>query len=345
MIRQASSRLSVEAQAIMDGQTAVKQVVKDLYLRGYLWFTIETAVRKVIKQTQSEIANDTLKADTEKSYIALAWRIYNELKNSPVFADLALLRAVIGIKSGNLPTAQKEAAERLIERHTWQMPKGTQMQQRIYHYWKDVKATVERLANERALDEDDSSQSKISLRAKAEIIVREEFHGREMEEMRRKTRLVIVTTHADCSDRCAPYQGRVYSLDGTSGTTSDGRKYVPIEEATQNPRDRYVTKAGVVYQNGLFGFNCRHHMIEYADGLTPPTESEAKRKAEVAIDKRQRQYEREIIRAREKAIAYKGIDRKEYTKWKIRASKLFEDYAEYSHAHGRSYYTSRIRVL
>ena len=69
MIRQASSRLSVEAQAIMDGQTAVKQVVKDLYLRGYLWFTIEAAVRKVIKQTQSEIANDTLKADTAKSYI------------------------------------------------------------------------------------------------------------------------------------------------------------------------------------------------------------------------------------------------------------------------------------
>ena len=86
-------------------------------------------------------------------------------------------------------------------------------------------------------------------------------------------------------------------------------------------------------------------MIEYADGLTPPTESEAKRRAEVAIDKRQRQYEREIIRAREKAIAYKGIDRKEYVKWKIRASKLFEEYADYSHAHGRPYYTSRIRVL
>lgn len=345
MIRQASSRLSAEAQAIMDGQTAVKQIVKDLYLRGYSWAKIEIAVRKEIAATQGEIANEYLKGETAKSLLALAWRVYNDLKSSESFGDLAVLWAVVGLKSGTLPRAQKKAAERLIERVTWRMPYGTQMQQRIYHYWKDVKATVARLADERALDESDSGESKISLRAKAEIIVREDFHKREMEEMRQKTRLVIVTTHSDCSDRCAPYQGRVYSLDGTSGTTPDGRQFVPIEEATENPRDRYVTKAGRVYQNGLFGFNCRHHMIKYADGLTPPTESEAKRQREVAIDKRQREYEREIIRAREKAIAYKGIDRNEYMKWKIRASKLFEEYADYSHRHGRPYYTSRVRVL
>ena len=345
MKRQASSRLSAEAQAVMDGQTAVKQIVKDLYLRGFSWGKIETAVRKEIAVTQSEIDIEYLKAETAKSLIALAWRVYNDMKSSASFGDLAVLWAVVGLRSKNLPSAQQKAAEELIERVTWQMPKGTQMTQRIYHYWKDVKATVAKLADERALDESDSGESKISLRAKAEIIVREEFHKKEMERMRAKTRLVIVSTHSDCSDRCAPYQGRVYSLDGTSGTTPDGRSFVPIEEATENPRDRYVTKAGVVYQNGLFGFNCRHIMIEYADGLTPPTESEAVRQREVAIDKRQREYEREIIRAREKAVAYKGIDRKEYMKWKIRASKLLEQYADYSHKHGRPYYTSRIRVL
>lgn len=672
MKRQASSRLSAEAQAVMDGQTAVKQIVKDLYLRGFSWGKIETAVRKEIAVTQSEIDIEYLKDETAKSLIALAWRVYNDMKSSASFGDLAVLWAVIGLRSKSLPSAQQKAAEELIERVTWQMPKGTQMTQRIYHYWKDVKATVAKLADERALDESDSGESKISLRAKAEIIVREEFHKKEMERMRAKTRLVIISTHSDCSDRCAPYQGRVYSLDGTSGTTPDGRSFVPIEEATENPRDRYVTRAGRVYQNGLFGFNCydtktevytdqgwkkfaelngsesvltlnpetrglewqtptayyckewhgemtylhnqntnllitpdhsclyftqknsalrfreaktlttasylyagcdwqgndcktinvggvdvdselyckllayyladgsrhcataikiaqtnndemfaelsalpfkvwhdedkivvyskqlterfatyghssdkyipkeikglsrrllnvflnayvktdgyvqtsvkvcgatsrhrsvfttskrmaddlteialkaglrpkievrkdagreqvfkngtytinndlyvihlnwkttvthfakdsvrydgnvycvevpnhtlyvrrngqtvwcgncRHIMIEYADGLTPPTESEAVRQREVAIDKKQREYEREIIRAREKAVAYKGIDRKEYMKWKIRASKLLEEYADYSHKHGRSYYTSRIRVL
>lgn len=344
MKRQGSSRLSVESQAIMDGQTAVKQLVKEMYLARQTWRTIEMAVLKEIEKTIAEIADKQLKEDTKKSLLAMARRCYRTMASSAAFGDLAVLFAVVGLRNRTLQGRAKEKAIRYLEK-TWKLPYGTQVQQRIPRYWRDVRATVDKLASERAIDENDVSRRN-SMRATAEIVVRQNRHIEEIESLKKRTKLVIGSTHADCSDRCAPYQGRVYSLDGTSGTTADGRKYVPLEEATNNPRDRYVTKAGRVYQNGfVYGFNCRHYLIEYADGLKPPTVDEKQRKKEVAIDMRQRKYEREIIRAKEKAIANKGIDDVEYRKWKKRARELTKEYADFSHGHGRPYYRSRIQLL
>lgn len=347
MIREASSRLSIEAQAIMDGQTAVKQLVKELYLKGETRLKIEMAVSKEIERTIAEIKDERLKRDTEVSLSRMAARCYDTLRSSAAFGDLAVLWAVVGLKNGTLKGRAKSNAERLIMTKTWKLPYGTQVQQRLRHYWKDVRATVDKLAGERALDESDAAygERRQSMRATAEIMVREQKHAEEIASLKQRTKLVIISTHADCSDRCAPYQGRVYSLDGTSGTTEDGRKYVPLEEATNNPRDRYVTKAGRVWQNGLFGFSCRHRAIEYADGLKPPTVNEQQRNKEVAIDQRQRKYEREIIRAKEQAIANKGIDNGEYRKWNKRARELMKEYAEFSHDHGRPYYRSRVQLV
>lgn len=255
MKRQGSSRLSAESQAIMDGQTAVKQLVKEMYLAGQSRRTIETAVLKEVEKTIAEIADKQLKEDTKKSLLAMAERCYRTMANSAAFGDLAVLFAVVGLRNRTLQGRAKDKAVRFLEK-TWKLPYGTQVQQRIPHYWRDVRATVDKLASERAIDESDVSRRN-SMRATAEIVVRQNRHIEEVESLKKRTKLVIGSTHADCSDRCAPYQGRVYSLDGTSGVTADGRKYVPLEEATNNPRDRYVTKAGRVYQNGfIYGFNC-----------------------------------------------------------------------------------------
>ena len=269
MTRQASSRLSAESQAIMDGQTAVKQLGKELYLKGETRLKIEMAVSKEIERTIAEIKDERLKKDTQISLARMAARCYDTLRSSAAFGDLAVLWAVVGLKGGTLKGRAKSNAERLIMTKTWKLPYGTQVQQRLRHYWKDVRETVDKLASERALDESDAAygERRQSMRATAEIMVRQNRHIEEVESLKKRTKLVIGSTHADCSDRCAPYQGRVYSLDGTSGTTADGRKYVPLEEATNNPRDRYVTKAGRVYQNGfIYGFNCYDDQTEiYTD--------------------------------------------------------------------------------
>ena len=150
--------------------------------------------------------------------------------------------------------------------------------------------------------------------------------------------------HADCSERCSPYQGRVYSLDGTYGTTKDGRRYEPLENATNNPRDRYITKAGRVYQNGLLGFNCRHYLIAYKEGMAAPYVSATVQSKEREITRKQRELERMVIKWRERALMQKGNGR-EYVRAKQKAQYWFEEYKTFSKNNRRAYYPDRIKIL
>lgn len=116
--------------------------------------------------------------------------------------------------------------------------------------WRNqVKPVLDRLCDGVALDPNDYS-GRNSLRNLAEMEVRYNDHLQSIEALKAAgERLVVCSAHADCSDRCAPWQGRVYSLDGTSGVI-DGHRYVPLEQATDI---YYTTKAGRVYKNGLLG--------------------------------------------------------------------------------------------
>ncbi len=128
---------------------------------------------------------------------------------------------------------------------------GVPLREYADRYMKDrVQPVMKRLAKLQPLDPDRDDR-KVSLRARAEMEVRYQSHVDEIDNLKQDgVKLVICSVHADCSERCAPWQGKVYSLDGTTGTTDDGRKFVPLEIATQ----RNFTKKGV--PNGLMGFNC-----------------------------------------------------------------------------------------
>ena len=149
-------------------------------------------------------------------------------------------------------------------------------------------------------------------------------------------------TQADCSDRCAPWQGKVYSLDGTSGVTDDGRKFVPLEQATDH---YYTTKAGKTYKNGLLGFNCRHFLIPYKKGYRFPKPNAKEERKEYEITKKQRQLERNVLKWKKEAITYKGINKDKYEFAKKKAKEWNNTYIEYSKANKRAYYSSRTKIL
>ena len=128
-------------------------------------------------------------------------------------------------------------------------------------YYKDVweenvLPTLDKIAQSKALDPNDLT-GRNSLRNLAEMEVRYTDHLDSIDDLKsRGVKLVIASTHADCSKRCLRWQGRIYSLDGTYGEIN-GKKYIPLEVATNI---YYTTKAGRVYKNGLLGFNCRHRL-------------------------------------------------------------------------------------
>lgn len=75
--------------------------------------------------------------------------------------------------------------------------------------------------------------------------------------------LVWITSHANASPRCAPYQGKLYSISGKSGVI-DGIRYTPLSEALASP---YGDGNGIIS-----GYNCRHRLVEYFKNSRAPKE-------------------------------------------------------------------------
>lgn len=157
-----------------------------------------------------------------------------------------------------------------------------------------------------------------------------------VDKLKERTDLVIVDSHANCSKRCAFWQGKVLSLSNKSGMTEDGKKIYPLKDAT----DVYVTtKSGRVWKNGLLGFNCRHKLIPYKPGMRQPTVSEEVRQKQYAIDEQQRLYERQIRSCKAKASLLEGADA---TKYRLKAKELIKEYEGFCVSNGRAFYKSRI---
>lgn len=347
-------QLNPQALAIEDAETELKAYLWRGYLQGKNKAQLKSGVDDIVKRLEKQLTSDELKRTAPVSMYRLADRVWEKIILLLGISG-ALAASTIAYVTGQRktppkklaplsPTASIAAKEQYVDYET--SAKGVPLNKYSKEYTKQVRSVYEQLAEENALDLDDVS-GKNSLRNQAEMIVRQEFHENELQELTAKgARLVVVSAHADCSDRCFPYQGRVYSLDGTSGQTADGRSYVPLEEATNNPRDRYVTKAGRVYQNGLFGFNCRHRMYEYKDGMAIPKVSRATQQRENAVNTRQREYEAEIRRHRQLALyAEQSGDESEYRKERDIAIRLNKQYIAFSRRNNRAYYPDRTQIF
>lgn len=332
---------------IEDAQTEVRLIVRDAFLYGWTKDKVNRHIAKVIEKVTKGVKIERLKQDIEKSL----WNFAN--KQRIIWQNSALTPAIIAVAVlavNGKPTASAERKFTAvdiaqIERLTYeQRQKGVPLREFYGEVWKTkVKPTLDSLCRANALDPNDFS-GRNSLRNLAEMEVRYQEHRDNVQSLRDSgAKLVICSAHADCSDRCKPYQGRVYSLDGSRGKTTDGKPYVPLEEATQNPADRYTTKAGRVYQNGLLGFNCRHKLYEF-HGQAAPFVSETVREREYAITKRQRQLEREVRAAKTEALMHKGMDNQYASAMQKRAKELYKKYISFCQENKRAYYPMRVAI-
>ncbi len=212
----------------------------------------------------------------------------------------------------------------------------------IEKYRSKVKAAYAQIANGLAKS-DGLLEKGRSLRNSAEIEARHQATVSDIDKFKQDgVELVWVSSHINCSERCAPWQGRLYSLNGTSGVI-DGKKYVPLETATEIYQ---TTKTGKVWRNGLFGFNCRHYMTPYSANSQPPMEYNAKQmKIERVKDLEQRKAERAIRREKEKGFLLRSVDYNEAKKkWEI-ARKMEDDLKEFCRKNKRPYYPQRSQIM
>lgn len=192
----------------------------------------------------------------------------------------------------------------------------------------------------------------VNPRAYTEMGVRFEAYQNAKARLRQQgVRLVYVAPHANCSQRCQRWQGRVYSLDGTYGT-KDGHRFIPIEDAAD--KVTYTSRrTGRTYQAGLFAYNCRHSMAPYEDGQEveriPDDVIERQRK----IEEVQREMEREIRFQKEKGVYWEILAEKNKSVGLEKLAKacygkaeaLEKQYAKFSRKSGVPFYRERTEIM
>lgn len=346
--------LSYDAMRIEDAETRTKLLVKKLYLQGKTREQVLTAVDKLLKKELAEIESLSLRQNAYTSLVQLANREYVALQRLLGVQGLFVALAITQAKKGNLTqaTALKsgiaglQAVEKVdkvyVDRPPMFAPKeGIPLQEYSREYMKKVNRAMTEIAKMNGIDPNDVT-GRNSLRNLAEMQTRYESHQKAIDGFKKAgVKLVLCSTHQDCSDRCFPWQGRVYSLDGTSGKTADGREFVPLETAVQGETKR--TKSGKAYQWGLLGYNCRHKLYEYKDGMTAPIVSKATQERENKINTKQRNYENQIRQWKNKALFSENREERKYARKK--AVELNKEYIAFSHSHGRAYYPARTQLL
>lgn len=341
MIQDANDRLNPQVLALEAAQTEIRRIVKEGYLQGKTKAEINRRLQTVISTALAKVSNAEIREAARRSLNGFAERQYQTYIRAFGISPVLLL-SLIALNNRNTPRTERRQAEEVVRER---MPVNYQTDEKglplgEYHetYMKRV---FDELANQTALDPGDGS-GRNSLRNRAEMEVRYQRHQDEIEELRKVTNLVVCSVHADCSNRCKDWQGRVYSLDGTSGTTPDGRRYIPLETATDI---YYTTKAGKTYKNGLLGFNCRHKLFAYKAGMAVPTVSAKERETEYAITEKQRRMEREIRKTKDFAEQYRGVSPKISAAYEKHAAKLYKEYKAFSRKNQRAYYPSRIKLM
>lgn len=218
-------------------------------------------------------------------------------------------------------------------------------------YTEQVNLTLDELISVNAKED---YTTNVNLRNIAEMTVRYDHQLDMIEDLREKgEKLVYIEAHANCSKRCAKYQvggslhpSGLYSLDGTTGETPEGVKYRPLEFATNNPIDLYITRAGKQYQNGcITGFNCRHKLVPYVPHKPPVIIPDKAIKERRAIELKQREMEREIRYQKRLSIQTKGIYPAKSQKARLKAIELNKAYVDFCKSNKVAYHPDRTKVL
>lgn len=327
-----------------EAETEIRRITKDEFFKRSPKTAIDKKVFAVIRDAEKKITIPALADAARRSLLHFYQRQYDELRRSLTLI-LPLLIAAATLQDPASSAVQTARAKTVFQRQGYDIANlyGSALHKFADDYAKDnVQPALDRLAAQYPLDPNDES-GRNSLRNRAEMEVRYNGHLDNIEELRSAGhKLVIASAHADCSERCRPWQGRVYSLDGTSGTTDDGRRYVPLEQATDV---WYTTKAGKRYKNGLLGFNCRHYLIAYKSGYRFPKPNAKEERKQYEITETQRRLERNVRLWRTRAVEAQGANRKEYLQARAKAQEWDRRYREYSKANGRAYYPSRTKLL
>jgi hypothetical protein len=359
-------KLKPVVRIVQDAQQEIKIYLRDAVLHSKSFDEVQKHVTAYVSETINQISGAELRTAVAASFPGYASRIYMMFQRIFGGYTAPQLQAMADmIKGVKIPPESIKDLTLAAPSFVRNAPRITPIQTvqgaqtmsatklpdtaynratPLYTYYKQVHAAVVNELNKIALMEPKPDYaSNVSLRNIAEMTVRYEGQMRMIDELKTSgVNLVWIEPHANCSERCEKWQGKLYSLDGTSGKI-DGYTYEPLEKAM----DIYVTtRAGKVYKNGcITGYNCRHKLTPYKPGNKPveiPAEVVDRQRN---LEMKQRQYERAIRYQRERTGLFQGIDNSIASIARKRAAELNKQYRAYCIGNKLPYMEDRLKVI
>ncbi len=326
---------------VQDCETDLKLLILNSVKNGIHYAELNKQIMKEINGAVNELEDKTLKDTVKRTLLDFASKIYLQtLKlfgNREMGEEVLLLLKSKGIK----PT------EDYIER-VKNLPTNLPLELPSYGYNRAVangiypkqyESYINQILDARAKPD---YSDRYTLRAYVEREVRSQWQEKQLSDFADKgINLVWIDSHSNCSERCQPYQGRLYSLNETKGTI-DGISYQPLSVA----RDIYsTTKAGKTYKNGCTsGFNCRHKLVAYKKGFRPQTIPSQVIEKQRQIETKQRELERNVRKYEVRAMGWKNINRIKYDFYLKLKNKWEKDYVDFSKENNVPIYPSRLKV-
>lgn len=316
-------------------QTRIKEIIIESLVSGWSKKLTEDMIKKELKKLngmkltpqQIRIIQNSLIRFAQKWYYTMSQniKITNQEKALSIGISLDTL-------TGGNPTAI--VSEQKFRGFVTDAKKGLTLSA---NYQKLVRQQLRILAQASPKVLLDKNGTQMSARNYAEMTVRHSINMAELDKFKEGgTKLVFTSSHADCSARCQKWQGKLFSLDGSSGVV-DGIPYEPIENALNSNNGNSIVN----------GYNCRHYLIEYVPHMKPPRNfNEALIKKERQIDQRQRNYENRIRQLKTEAlIMRKSGDNAIADKLTQRSVNLQKNYEKFSLEHNRAFYRWRTQVM
>lgn len=273
-------------------------------------------------------------------YLPMISKFYQAQGTVRIATELAP-RPILVNNPQQLLSLSKTKAE---TRDLWAYQKGSP---NVAWYDRELKKTMERLAAD-PVTTYEPGKKPISLWQKAELETRYDHQMKMLDDLRASgVQYAWTSSHPNCSKRCAPWQGKLMSLDQASQGPNfkvgiiDGHTVYSLQDIMAQ-----VDKYG--YNNNIIcGFNCRHKLIPYQPGKNPPEKYTAKEVAqERKIEMRMREMEREIRKLKTNEIlSIKIGDMKSAAAYKAQWKDLFARYKALCEKNGYAWYAYRVNVM
>lgn len=304
--------------------------------------------------SESVIDSEKYLLGLKASSVQMVRELYPKVERAHKVMSEALLRAgVITEKQAETPlslfdTLSKKSQKDLAiaeskVKDIWAKRKGVP---NVSDYAKQVKKYIGEASKTDFAPAHDGKKP-ITMWQKAELDLRYQSQLEMLEEKKATgDKLWWISSHPDCSERCAKWQGKLVNITDHAELSGFRMKDKEGGHTVYSLTDIMAQKDKYGYENNVIvGFNCRHRLLPYRKGETPVEEySKEEMERERKVNSTLRAMERSIRNLKQDADITRIYDQAKARKLYEAANALIERYKKYANDNGYPWFPYRIEA-